>query len=283
MFAFLTDRQWLWIAAGCYLAGFLLGTISLVRHQRHSRTAMYAIIAIGYLIQTLGLYVRGHAVGGCPLGNQFEIVQFTAWSATTLYLVIGATFRLSLFGYFTACLATVLTVVSLAIPAWDVVRQRALFGENPWVALHAALAMFSYGVFGLLALTSAMFLFRNYSLKSKHPGGWFALLPSILDLDHMSVRLLGAGVGILTVALGVGWMYWRLAEAVVDHAKLLAVAAVWWAYVLALGLRLLGRLIGKRFAWMCAMLFVAALLSLWAVDRSRHPEKPGAPVVMASS
>ncbi len=60
--------------------------------------------------------------------------------------------------------------------------------------------------FGLLALTSALFLLRHFSLKSKRLGGWFSFLPSIRDLDHIEVRLLGTGVGFLTLALifGVG-------------------------------------------------------------------------------
>ena len=45
-------------------------------------------------------------------------------------------------------------------------------------------------MFALLALTSVMFLARNYSLKSKRLGGWFSFLPSIMDLDHIGVRLL---------------------------------------------------------------------------------------------
>ena len=113
----LTDRTWLWAAAGFYLAGFLLGTISLLRGGRPSSAANYALIVIGYALQLVGLGLRGRAVGGCPLGNQFEFFQFTAWSAITLYLVVGVTFRTSLLGYFTSCLAAVLTLVSLAIPA----------------------------------------------------------------------------------------------------------------------------------------------------------------------
>jgi ABC-type uncharacterized transport system permease subunit len=132
-------------------------------------------------------------------------------------------------------------------------------------------------VFALLALTSAMFLFRNYSLKAKHPGGWFQFLPSILDLDQMSLRLLTAGVTIMTIALGVGWVYWRRQGAVVDHLKLLAVVGVWGVSALTLGLRRGGRLIGKRFAWIGVGLFAAALLSLLAVNRSRHPDQPARP------
>jgi ABC-type uncharacterized transport system permease subunit len=275
----LTDRTWLWAAAGFYFAGFALGTIALLRHGRPSGSATYALIAIGYALQLLGLGVRGRIVGGCPLGNQFEVFQFTAWSAITLYLVVGVTFRNSLLGYFTSCLAAALTVLSLTIPAWDATQRTHIFGANPWVELHAALAVFSYGVFGLLALTSLMFLFRNYSLKSKHLGGWFSFLPSIRDLDHIGVRLLGAGVAILTVSLAVILSYYLRDLSTANVTKIFTTVAVWLAALAAFGLRLRGVLLAKRFAWSCLGLFVAAMLSLVAVDKSRHPvAKPTASI-----
>ena len=36
MFADLSDRQWLWCAAGFYVAGLALGTVALVRGGRPS-------------------------------------------------------------------------------------------------------------------------------------------------------------------------------------------------------------------------------------------------------
>jgi ABC-type uncharacterized transport system permease subunit len=270
MFSAFTDRTWLWAAAGLYFAGFALGTIALLRHGRPSTSATYALIALGYFVQLVGLGIRGRAVGGCPLGNQFEIYQFTAWSAVTLYLVVGVTFRLSMLGYFSACLASTLTLMSLAIPAWDATQRTRIFGNNPWIELHAALAVFSYGVFALLALTSLMFLLRNYSLKSKHLGGWFSFLPSIRDLDHMGVRLLGTGATILAAALLVGSLYWLRDTSAVQSTKILVTLAVWVAAATALGLRLRGVLLAQRFAWTCVILFLAAMLSLFAVERSRH-------------
>ncbi len=277
----LTDRQWLWFAAAGYLAGFALGTAALLRGRRHSRVAMLATLAAGFALQTLGLALRGRMVKGCPLGNTFELFQFTAWSSASLFLVIGPTFRVSLLGYFTAMLAAVLTLVSLVIPAWDSALRTHVFGANPWIELHAALAVFSYGVFGLLALTSAMFLLRNYSLKSKHVGGWFSFLPSILDLDHIGVRLLGVGVALLTVSVALGAVYWLPHFETVDTLKVLATVAVWLAYVAALGLRLGGALPARRLAWACVALFGAALLSLAPVNSSRHPPASAAPEVRA--
>ena len=271
MFAELTDRTWLWAAAGCYFLGFALGTIALLRHGRPSGGATYALIALGYALQLVGLGIRGRAVAGCPLGNQFEIFQFTAWSAITLYLVVGVTFRNSLLGYFTSCLAAALTLLSLAIPSWDATQRAHIFGANPWIELHAALAVFSYGVFGLLALTSIMFLLRNHSLKSKDLGGWFSFLPSILDLDHIGVRLLGAGVAILTAALAVIALHYLRDVSSANVLKILSTTLVWVAYGVVFTLRMRGRLLANRFAWSCVILFGAALLSIPLVDRSRHP------------
>ncbi|HEY5078520.1 MAG TPA: cytochrome c biogenesis protein CcsA [Opitutaceae bacterium] len=277
MFADLSDRQWLWCAAGFYTVGVLMGLVSLLRGGRMSGTQIYGTILAGYALQFIGLGVRGHATGGCPLGNQFEIFQFTAWSAISLYLVVGVTFRSSILGVFTSCLGALLTVVSLSVPSWDAVRRTHIFGGNPWIELHAALAIFSYGVFGLLALTSALFLFRHYSIKAKHLGGWFSFLPSIRDLDHIEVRLLGTGMALLTLALAFGAVYWSRDTATVGHAKLAATVAVWAVSAAAFALRVAGRLLAKRFAWTCLVLFAAALLSLRPVDRSRHPgEVPAA-------
>jgi ABC-type uncharacterized transport system permease subunit len=274
MFDTLTDRTWLWAAAGLYFAGFVQGTVSMLRHGRPAGAATYGLIAAGYVLQLIGLGVRGRLVGGCPLGNTLELCQFTAWSAITLYLAVGVTFRASLLGYFSSCLAAILTLVSLSIPSWDAEIRRHIFGDNPWIELHAALAVFSYGIFALLALTGLLFLLRNHSLKHKNVGGWHSFLPSILDLDQMSVRLLAAGVTILAASLAVGSVYWVRDMSTVNLAKLLATVAVWLTYATTLGLRLRGWLLAKRFAWACVALFAAALLSLGPVDRSRHEAPP---------
>ncbi|HVU35158.1 MAG TPA: cytochrome c biogenesis protein CcsA [Opitutaceae bacterium] len=274
MFADFTDRNWLWAAAALYVIGFVQGTVSLLRGGRPSGTATYVLIAVGYVLQFIGLGIRGKAIGGSPLSNTFEVFQFTAWSAITLYLVIGVRFRNSLLGYFTSCLTAALTLVSLSIPEWDATHRTHIFGDNPWIELHATFALFSYGIFALLSLTSIMFLLRNYSLKSKRIGGWFSFLPSILDLDHIGVRLLAAGVIILAISLGVGSVYWVRDTSTVNLTKLFSTIAVWLLYTATLGLRLRGRLLARWFAWTCLGLFVLALLSLGPVDASRHSIDP---------
>ena len=264
----LTDRTWLWLASACYLAGFGLGTLAVLRERPLSRLLMYFIIAAGFVVQTFGLYLRGLEVKGCPLGNTFELFQFIAWSAMALYLVIGTTYRFSLLGYFTCLLGAALTALSLAFPAWDATRRIGIFGGNPWIEFHASLALLSYGVFALLALTAAMYVLQVFSLKRHHLTGLFSFLPSIRELDHICLRLLGVGVGLLSASLLVGAVYWRHDWDAVNSTKFAVTVIVWAAYASALGLRLRSRLVGQRLAWLLLALFGLLLLSLPLVSGS---------------
>ncbi len=276
MASLLTDRALLWLGALLYLAGFLVGLIGLTR--RHSpaglRTMLNILLIGGWGFQWLGLYQRGLAGRGCPLGNTFEIVQFVAWSAMLVYFFVGSTFRSSLLGLFTAGYAATLALVSLLIPQWDLVRGQKLLGNNPWIEVHAALAVFSYGVFGLLTLTSLMQLLQNWSLKNKRLNGLFWFLPSVVQLEQINYRLVLLGVTLLSISLSVGAAWWVRNIESVHLPKLMVTMGVWLAYLIVLLLRWRGRLVSVRFAWVCLILFGLALLSLGPVNADRHGYQP---------
>jgi ABC-type uncharacterized transport system permease subunit len=269
-----TDRALLWLGALFYLAGFLTGLLALLRKSNSSgpRTVLNSLLVAGWVLQMAGLYVRGLATGGCPLGNIFEVVQFVAWSAMVLYFFVGTAFRVSLLGLFTAGYAALLALISLLVPRWDAVHGQKIFGSNPWIELHAALAVFSYGVFGLLALTSLMHLLQNWSLKHKRLNGLFWFLPSVVQLDQINLRLLMLGVLLLTVSLGLGAVWWVQDTASVNSPKLFVTVGVWAVYLAVLLLRWRAKLVSVRFAWVCLVMFFLALLSLGPVNSSRHHE-----------
>jgi len=276
MASLLTDRALLWLGALLYLAGFLVGLIGLTR--RHSpaglRTMLNILLIGGWGFQWLGLYQRGLAGRGCPLGNTFEIVQFVAWSAMLVYFFVGSTFRGSLLGLFTAGYAATLALVSLLIPQWDLVRGQKLLGNNPWIEVHAALAVFSYGVFGLLTLTSLMQLLQNWSLKNKRLNGLFWFLPSVVQLEQINYRLVLLGVTLLSISLSVGAAWWVRNIESVHLPKLMVTMGVWLAYLIVLLLRWRGRLVSVRFAWVCLILFGLALFSLGPVNADRPGYQP---------
>ncbi|MEX2382034.1 MAG: cytochrome c biogenesis protein CcsA [Opitutales bacterium] len=264
------DRTWIWAGAILYSFAFLFALHFVIRSRKYSRPLLFGIIACGFLFQTIGLYLRGMEIGGCPLGNAFEIIQFIVWSLILLYMVVGPAFRMSLLGFFSAGLSAVLGVTSLLAPGLDAQRT-IVFGDNVWLELHAALALFSYGVFGILALTSSMYLLQNYSLKKKKMKGIFGFLPSIRQLEQMNFRLLLTGLVLLTISLTIGSHYGFYQEAAIQGAKLAFTAGIWAAYLIVFVLRLRLTLVAEELAWTCIALFLVSLVSIWPIDASRKP------------
>src|SRR5947208_16003389 len=89
------DRQLLICATICYLAAVLRTIISFrARIFRRSRF-VFLTIALGFVLQTAFLSVRGHALRSCPITNLFEVLVFLAWSIALIYLLIGKIGRAS--------------------------------------------------------------------------------------------------------------------------------------------------------------------------------------------
>ncbi len=264
----LEDRQWIFLATVVFVVTAALGTYTALKlHRKASRPYTLVLVSFGWILQTIGLYARGLEYGGCPLSNRFELVQFMVWSAIALYIFVGPAFRVSFLGMFTSTFASVFSILSLAIVSWDDPSRTPIFGDSPWIETHAALALFSYGVFGILALTSVMYLLQSRSLKQKKMGGLFPFMPSIFELTQINFRLLNVGFFILSSSLAIGAVYWSRELESVNLPKLGTTVAVWFAYGVLLLLRFRQTLSYKQYSWACIAVFAAALLSIEAVDQ----------------
>jgi len=268
----MTDRHAFAVAAAIYGGAFLFGLVMLLLKRPYSRAIMFALICGGFLIQTLGLNLRGAEIKACPLGNPFEIAQFLAWSLVLLFFIIGPIFRLRLLGFFTAGLTTLLAAGSFLVPSWDHAYPPGIFGGNHWIELHASLAIFRYGVFAILSLVSVMFLIQQHGLKKKQFKGVYQYLPSVQQLDLMAKRLLFTGVIVLTASLVFGAVFWVDNFDLVPVFKLTATCLVWLGYLSVFILRIQKKLISRRHAIATIILFMLAIGSLWPVESARDAE-----------
>ena len=268
----MTDRHAFAVAAAIYGGAFLYGLVMLLLRRPYSRAVMFALLCGGFLIQTLALNLRGAAIKACPLGNTFEVAQFMAWSLVLLFFIIGPAFRLRLLGFFTAGLSAVLAAGSFLISAWDGDYPPGIFGGNPWIELHASLAIFSYGVFAILSLVSVMFLIQQRGLKKKQFKGIYQILPAVQQLDLMAKRLLITGVLMLTAALIFGAVFWIENPDLVPVFKLTATCLIWLGYLAVFVLRIQKKLVTRRHAIATILLFILAVVSLWPVESARHSE-----------
>lgn len=263
-------RTLLWMAASLYLFSFLFAFLSTLNNRSSLRFIFYGLLIIGFIFQSAGLYFRGLFLSTFPLTNLFEILQVTAWGITLLIFVIQLGVRLRSLDLFGSGLITLLTIASLAIQRFDAHPSLAKISQlipktNPWIEIHAALAIFAYSVFGLLAITSLMFLLQDYSLARKRFSRFFHLLPSLKQLGTTSHILLLMGVITLGVSVILGTLTWASQVYHVTPSKLTCAWILFIGYLLTFILKQKDQCLPRTAAWSCFFLFLFALITLWPV------------------
>ena len=251
------ERQLLVLSTFCFLLGFAYTMYALgAKAYRHSRMNLVATFA-GFLCQTGFLYVRGQALGRCPLTNLFEVLVFLSWSMVLLYLLIGPAYRLSLLGFFTSPLVFLFQMCALLSP-WDVApKLRA--APNAWLELHAAVSIVAYGAFALAGVAGAMYLAQERQLKTHNLKSIFYHLPPIRDLATANKRLVFTGLALLTVGLFAGFAMGNLGA---HAAKIVWSSAVWLLYAFLAGAEAWRRISPRRAALLSVGAFALVLVTL---------------------
>jgi ABC-type uncharacterized transport system permease subunit len=226
---------------------------------RPARFNFFAI-ALGFLLQTAFLSIRGHAVGRCPLTNLFEVLIFLAWSITLIYMLVGPTYRLSLLGTFTAPLVFLIQTVALLAPI-DV-RHPAKMPANSALEFHASMSMIAYGAFALACIAGVMYLVQERQLKTHNLHSIFYHLPPLHDLFAVMTRLLWLGFALYTIGLVSGFFI----DQPLPRAQVAGAIAVWILYAVILQAHQWRRLAPKRVAALCIVGFSAALTLLWGIE-----------------
>ena len=259
-------KSLLWCGAMLYGLSFTYAFISLRIKRKQYHLVFYILLTVGFAFQSVGLYERGLIDQSFPLNNTFEILQVIGWSAVMIEFVIRPAFNIRMLGFFTAALSACLCLLSFSTNSWDTVVTVPTDPRNPWISFHAAIAVFSYGIFAILAVTSVMYLIQHRGLERRQTGEIFTRLPSVKQLDNIGKRLLLAGVSLLTIAIAMGFANLLKEQDGVGYGKLIAAMIVWLSYLITYRIRVSKRLIASQFAWACVLLFLLALLSLWPLN-----------------
>src|SRR5207237_312121 len=234
------DRQLLIFATICYLAAVIRTIVSFrARIFRRSRFVFLTIV-LGFLLQTAFLFLRGHALGSCPITNLFEVLVFLAWSIALIYVLIGTTYRFSLMGAFTAPLVFLLQVAALLAPI-DIPRASPI-APNPWLEFHASISIVAYGAFALACVAGAMYLVQERQLKTHQLHSIFYHLPPLTSLFSALTRLLLLGFALYTAGLISGFF----TGGPLPRLKMICAFAVWIFSGLILQVRHLLKVAPKR-------------------------------------
>ena len=258
------DRQLLIFATICYLAAVIRTVVSFwARIFRRSRFA-FLTIALGFVLQTAFLFLRGHALGSCPITNLFEVLVFLAWSIALIYLLIGTAYRISLMGAFTAPLVFFLQVAALLAPI-DIPHTSPI-APNPWLEFHASISIMAYGAFALACVAGIMYLVQERQLKTHQLRSIFYHLPPLPNLFSAMTRLLWFGFILYSAGLISGFFV----NEPLPWTKIVLAIAIWLLYGAILQGRYLRWIAPRRIAALCVVAFAVALSLLWSIEFVGH-------------
>src|SRR5215831_7171430 len=253
------DHELLIISTLCFFLAMVRTALS-VRAGNYRPTGFnFLSVLAGFVFQTWFLWVRGHALGRCPLTNLFEVLIFLAWSVSLIYLLVGSAYRLSLMGAFTAPLVFGLQTLALLTPMDRPHPLPAML--SPWLELHASISLIAYGAFALACVAGLMYLVQERQLKRHELGSMFYHFPPLTDLFAAITRLLWLGFILLSVGIVTGFF----TGSPLPYVKIAWSLGVWIFYAAILLARHLGTTAPRLIAALCVVAFSAALTLLWGI------------------
>ncbi|PWU04510.1 MAG: hypothetical protein C5B43_04450 [Verrucomicrobia bacterium] len=255
-----------WVSTILYGIAFLYALTRFLKSDAYSNTAFYLLLSCAFIIQGMALYYRGMLLGSFPLTNTLEIFQFISWSTIFLIIIFQIAFKLPLLSFFGTGFVTILNIFSLTFYKLNSYLSEPKSLINPWIEFHAALAIFAYAVFGLLAITSLMYLFQDYGLSHKHFGRFYTLLPSLKKISEISKRILLIGVVSLAVAIMIGTLIWFEEKSMISIGKILSTYGLLICYLTLYFLKRKKLLKLRTFSWISIALFLMAVFSLWPIQ-----------------
>lgn len=253
------DRYLLIASTFCFLAAVVHTVIELRSKVFRPMRFNFVAIALGFVLQTGFLWIRGRELGRCPLTNLFEVFAFLAWSVALVYILVGPVYRLSLMGAFTAPLVLVLQGFALLAPIDS--RPSTTIPANSWLEFHASMSLVAYGVFALACIAGVMYLLQERQLKTHHLHSIFYHLPPLTNLFCVITRLLWWGLALYTAGIVSGFFTGHP----LPRIQVAAAIALWLLYATILQGRHLNWLAPKRVAALCIIGFSVALALLWGI------------------
>lgn len=150
------------------------------------------------------LLLRWLVSGHLPLSNGYETMQFLAWAALLLTLALYR--RLEPVKAFGPLLAAFALLVALITDKNPQITQLMPVLQSPLLSVHVMVIMFSYALFGLMALVSAEGIVSSRRGDAERSEQLAAMS---LFLLYPAVSLLAAGIFIGAVWANVSWgRYW---------------------------------------------------------------------------
>lgn len=193
----------LYLALSLLLA--IVSTLSLNNEKLKKTRLVSSVLTWVMLIHTtLLLALRWYVSGHLPMSNGYETMQFMAWATLIVTLVMQKRFLpVKQFGPLLSSFALLVAMITDGNPQ---ITQLMPVLQSPLLSVHVMVIMFSYALFGLMALIGLQGLIAHHRKQEEKEQQLAALSQFLL---YPAVALIAIGIFIGAIWANVSWgRYW---------------------------------------------------------------------------
>lgn len=174
------------------------------KYKKIVSRATLALPVVMLLHTTVLLALRWFVSGHLPMSNGYETMQFLSWATLLVTLFMRRRFEpIAVFGPLLAAFALLVAMITDGNPQ---ITQLMPVLQSPLLSVHVMVIMFSYALFGLMALISIQGLVCHKQNNREKEEQLAALSQLLL---YPAVALLSIGIFIGAIWANVSWgRYW---------------------------------------------------------------------------
>ena len=193
------------LAITLYLIASILLTVRLLRGSVEfvcQRNHIVLISLAAVLIHVMILYPAVLTPGGLNLGFFFaaSLVALTMALLLLLAMLFEPVENLGIVVFAVAALSLGLI---LLFPEQHIVTAAASWQLDT----HILLSLLAYSILGLAVLQAVLLAVQDRHLRNRQPGGFIRALPPLQVMESLLFQMIGAGFGLLTLALITGTLF----------------------------------------------------------------------------
>ncbi|MCK5893443.1 MAG: cytochrome c biogenesis protein CcsA [Endozoicomonadaceae bacterium] len=224
------------LAIAFYFSGTLCQWERL-RGRNIQRVLIQAVVFAGALAQTLSIYLITHTQKNGITLNFFTVGSLSSWMVILIILV--SSLRKPVDNLLIALLP--MTIASVACSFLLTGPEDFIPSTSLGIIFHIIISILSYSTLTVAAVQAVLLAWQERRLKHHHPSSIIKAFPPMQTMEKLLFEFLWAGLILLTLSLGTGFMYLNdMFAQHVAHKTVLSVTAWCLFSILLAGRHIMG-------------------------------------------
>jgi hypothetical protein len=154
-----------------YIAAVILGCVFWINLSEPVRRTGFALLALAFVIHTVGLGFRMYLEGRPPVTNLYSSAIFIGWGAVALGMILERIFKggIGLVASGLIGFVTLIIAHHLALSGDTMEVMRAVLNTNLWLATHVVVITIGYASMFVAGLLAAIYIVRGFFTRTLSP------------------------------------------------------------------------------------------------------------------